>query len=144
MKDEKNMAQRVTTSYGGGATGQQGRIGMAGVTDLAGLAGLYRDLHAHPELAFQESRTAGIVAGRLRNLGYETTTGIGGTGVVAVLRNGAGPIALLRADMDALPVQEQSGLDYASSDRGTDHGHGRERCSWSSSPPKKPVRAPRP
>jgi amidohydrolase len=79
---------------------------------------LYRDLHAHPELAFQEQRTAGIVAGRLRDLGYETTTGVGVTGVVAVLRNGQGPVALLRADMDALPVLEQTGLPYASTARG--------------------------
>jgi amidohydrolase len=84
------------------------------------LAELYRDLHAHPELAFQERRTAGIVAGRLRELGYETTEGIGQTGVVAVLRNGTGPVVLLRADMDALPVAEQTGLPYASTARDAD------------------------
>jgi metal-dependent amidase/aminoacylase/carboxypeptidase family protein len=72
--------------------------------DIADLAGLYRDLHAHPELAFQEKRTAGIVAARLRDLGYETSTGIGRTGVVGILRNGPGATALPRADMDALPV----------------------------------------
>lgn len=87
---------------------------MAGVPDGAELARIYRDLHAHPELAFQEKRTAGIVADRLRELGYETATGVGRTGVVGVLRNGTGPTALLRADMDALPVREQTGLDYAS------------------------------
>ena len=92
------------------------------VTDLPDL---YRDLHSHPELAFQEERTAGIVAGRLRDLGYETATGVGRTGVVGVLRNGAGPTALLRADMDALPVTERTGLPYASTARGTD-GDGRE------------------
>ncbi len=70
--------------------------------DIADLSDLYRDLHAHPELAFQERHTARIVAERLRGLGYETTTGVGRTGVVGVLRNGAGPAALLRADMDAL------------------------------------------
>ncbi len=86
----------------------------------ADLADLYRDLHAHPELAFAEHRTAGIVAERLRNLGYEVTTGIGGTGVVGKLTNGDGPTVLLRADMDALPVQEQTGLDYASTARTTD------------------------
>jgi metal-dependent amidase/aminoacylase/carboxypeptidase family protein len=69
------------------------------------LAELYRDLHRNPELSFQEERTAGIVATRLRELGYETTTGVGRTGVVGVLRNGDGPTALLRADMDALPMQ---------------------------------------
>jgi amidohydrolase len=90
----------------------------------ADLAALYRDLHAHPELAFQETRTAAIVAQRLTASGYETTTGIGGTGVVGVLRNGAGPTALLRADMDALPVLERTELAYASTVRATDaDGH---------------------
>ena len=93
---------------------------MTDVADMADLSGLYRDLHAHPELAFQEKRTAGIVAERLRSLGYETSTGIGRTGVVGVLRNGPGPIALLRADMDALPVAEETGLPYASAARATD------------------------
>jgi hippurate hydrolase len=87
---------------------------------MTDLAALYRDLHAHPELAFQETRTAGIVAGRLRDLGYETTDGIGGTGVAGVLRNGAGPTVLLRADMDALPVREETGLPYASTVRSND------------------------
>ncbi|MFH8978777.1 amidohydrolase [Streptomyces sp. NPDC017890] len=93
---------------------------MAAANTSADLAAVYRDLHAHPELAFQETRTAAIVAGRLRALGYETTTGVGRTGVVGVLRNGDGPTALLRADMDALPVQEQTGLPYASTAHATD------------------------
>lgn len=75
---------------------------------------LYRDLHRNPELSHQENRTAGIVAERLRSSGFEVTAGVGGTGVVAVLRNGDGPTVLLRADMDALPVQEATGLPYAS------------------------------
>lgn len=88
------------------------------------IADLYRDLHAHPELSFQETRTAGIVAERLSALGVETTTGVGRTGVVGVLRNGTGPTALLRADMDALPVLERTGLDYASTVRAFDRdGH---------------------
>ncbi len=88
------------------------------------LAALYRDLHAHPELGFHETRTAEIVAGRLRSLGFETTAGVGTTGVVGILRNGDGPTALLRADMDGLPVLEDTGLDYASTQRGTDgDGH---------------------
>jgi amidohydrolase len=88
---------------------------------LAGLDGcrpwqedLYRDVHQHPELSHQEQRTAGLVAGRLRGAGYEVHEGIGGTGVVGVLRNGEGPVVLLRADMDALPVREATGLPYAS------------------------------
>jgi amidohydrolase len=86
------------------------------------LAGIYRDLHAHPELAFAETRTAAVVARQLTSLGYETVTGVGRTGVVGLLRNGAGPATLLRAEMDALPVREQTGLDYASVATGADSG----------------------
>ncbi len=75
---------------------------------------LYKDLHAHPELSFQEERTAGIVAEQLKEFGCEVHTGIGGTGVVGILANGDGPTVLARADMDALPVPEATGLDYAS------------------------------
>jgi amidohydrolase len=81
---------------------------------LDGLEALYKDLHAHPELAFAEHRTAGIAAERLDAAGFTVTAGIGGTGVAGVLRNGDGPAVLLRADMDALPVREETGLDYAS------------------------------
>lgn len=84
------------------------------------LEALYRDLHAHPELAFTEHRTAGIVADELTALGLEVHTGIATTGVVGVLRNGDGPTVLLRADMDALPVREQSGLPWASTETVTD------------------------
>ncbi|MGG7104000.1 amidohydrolase [Rhodococcus sp. 24CO] len=84
------------------------------------LAALYKDLHSHPELGFQEHRTAEIVATRLTSLGFDVTTGIGKTGVVGVLKNGPGPTALLRADMDALPVKEDTGLDYASTVTATD------------------------
>ncbi|MGM1060227.1 amidohydrolase [Saccharothrix sp. Mg75] len=78
------------------------------------LADLYRDLHQHPELGFAETRTAAVAARELRAAGFEVTEGVGGTGVVGVLRNGDGPTALLRADMDALPVEERTGLPYAS------------------------------
>lgn len=78
------------------------------------LEGLYEDLHAHPELSFAEHRTAGIMADRLAGLGYDVTTGVGGTGVVATLANGDGPTVLIRADIDALPVKETTGLAYAS------------------------------
>lgn len=74
----------------------------------------YRDLHAYPELAFGEVRTAAVVAAHLEAAGYVVTTGVGGTGVVGVLDRGKGPTVLLRADMDALPVAEDTGLDYAS------------------------------
>src|SRR3954469_3622157 len=84
------------------------------------LADLYRDLHRHPELSFAEARTAAIVAARLKAAGFETTEGVGRTGVVGVLRNGSGPTALLRADMDGLPMREETGLPYASVARGVD------------------------
>jgi amidohydrolase len=84
------------------------------MADESNYAELYRDLHAHPELSFQEHRTAGIAAKRAAAAGLEVTTGVGGTGVVAVLRNGPGPVVALRADMDALPVREATGLPYAS------------------------------
>ncbi|MET0269565.1 MAG: amidohydrolase [Sphingomonas sp.] len=82
--------------------------------DMPGLITIYRDLHAHPELGFQETRSAAILAAEARKLGFTVTTGVGKTGVVAVMENGPGPVVLLRADMDALPVTEQTGLPYAS------------------------------
>lgn len=78
------------------------------------LEALYQDLHAHPELSMQEARTAGIAAERLRRAGYEVTAGVGATGVVGLLRNGEGPTVMVRADMDALPIAERTGLPYAS------------------------------
>jgi amidohydrolase len=86
--------------------------------DLPSLLEIYRDLHANPELSMQETRSAGILAAEARRLGFEVTTGVGQTGVVAVLRNGPGPTLLIRADMDALPVAEQTGLTFASRARG--------------------------
>lgn len=87
---------------------------------LAELEGAYKDIHAHPELSMQEHRTSGIAAAWLRKQGYEVTEGVGGTGVVGMLRNGDGATVLLRADMDALPIQESTGLPYASNASGTD------------------------
>src|SRR5579864_4494400 len=83
-------------------------------TLLPDLESVYKDIHSHPELSTEENRTAGIAADRLRAAGYEVTTGVGKTGVVGVLRNGGGPTIMLRADMDALPVREATGLPYAS------------------------------
>src|SRR5689334_3542140 len=81
---------------------------------LPELETFYKDVHAHPELSMQETRTAALAAERLRANGFEVTTGIGKTGVVGLLSNGDGPVVMLRADMDALPVQEETGLPYAS------------------------------
>jgi amidohydrolase len=89
---------------------------------------LYRDLHAHPELPHEERRTAAAVANRLREDGYEVHEGIGGTGVVGLLRNGDGPTVLLRADMDALPVREETGLAYASAVVSEDAGPVMHAC----------------
>ncbi|MQW77864.1 amidohydrolase [Nocardioides sp. dk4132] len=97
-----------------------------GLTLDPALVALYQDLHQHPELGFKEHRTASLVAEHLRTIGIETTTGVGGTGVVGVLRNGPGPTALLRADMDALPVTEDTGLDYASTVTGVSHACGHD------------------
>jgi amidohydrolase len=87
---------------------------------LPDLEALYTDIHAHPELSMQETRTAGLAADRLRSAGYEVTTGVGKTGVVGLLCNGDGPTVMLRADMDALPVEEETGLPYASKVRAKD------------------------
>lgn len=87
---------------------------------LPDLETLYKDVHSHPELSMQETRTAGIAADRLRSAGFEVTTGVGKTGVVGLLRNGEGPTVMLRADMDALPIAEATGLDYASKVSATD------------------------
>src|SRR5436190_15233441 len=87
--------------------------------DMPELMTLYRDLHANPELSMQETRSAGLLAAEARRLGFTVTEHVGGTGVVAVMENGPGPVLMLRADMDALPVEEQTGLPFASRVRGT-------------------------
>ncbi|MGV2830870.1 amidohydrolase [Myxosarcina sp. GI1(2024)] len=78
------------------------------------LINLFKDIHQNPELAFMETRTAGIVAEELKTLGYEVKTGVGQTGVVGILRNGDGSTVMYRADMDALPVEETTELSYSS------------------------------
>jgi amidohydrolase len=81
---------------------------------------LYLDLHQHPELSSHETRTAALMAGKLRALGYEVTENLGGTGIVAIMKNGPGPVVMLRTELDALPVEEQTGLPYASKVRAKD------------------------
>lgn len=108
---------------------------------MPALVDLYKDLHASPELSFQEVQTARKLAARARAMGFEVTEGVGKTGVVAVMRNGPGPVVMLRADMDGLPVVEQTGLSYASKVRavaqnGTETGvmhacgHDTHMTSW--------------
>jgi amidohydrolase len=109
--------------------------------DMPDLMTLYRDLHANPELSMQETRSAARMAAEARRAGFTVTTGVGGTGVVAVMENGPGPVLLLRADMDALPLEEQTGLAFASHARGTTRegaptgimhacGHDTHMTSW--------------
>jgi amidohydrolase len=101
---------------------RSGQAALPGPSDdlLAKLESTYKDIHANPELAMQEHRTAGIAADWLRQHGYEVTDKVGGTGVVGLLRNGEGATVLLRADMDALPMKENTGLPYASNKVVTD------------------------
>jgi len=85
--------------------------------DMPGLMAIYRDLHANPELSFEEVRSARVMADAARKAGFTVTEKVGKTGLVAVLRNGPGPTVLIRADMDGLPVTEQTGLPFASTRR---------------------------
>ena len=87
--------------------------------DMPQLMTLYRDLHANPELSMQEVKTPAKLAEQMRKLGFETSVNVGKTGVVSVMKNGPGPVLLIRADMDALPVVEQTGLPFASKVRAT-------------------------
>lgn len=109
--------------------------------DMPSLMELYRDLHANPELSFQEFRTAAKLAAEARRLGFTVTEKVGQTGVVAVMRNGPGPVVMIRADMDGLPVIEQTGLPYASKIKGVSKsgvetgvmhacGHDTHMASW--------------
>jgi amidohydrolase len=102
---------------------------------------LYLDLHQHPELSSHETRTAALLAQRLRQLGYEVTENVGGTGVVGIMKNGSGPTVMLRTELDALPVEEQTGLPHASKIRTKDDsgrdvpvmhacGHDLHMSSW--------------
>lgn len=88
--------------------------------DYPRLEALYKHIHSHPELSLQEEQTAARLAKELKEAGFEVTEKVGGTGVVGVLKNGAGPTVLVRADMDALPIVEETGLPYASKVRARD------------------------
>jgi hippurate hydrolase len=97
-----------TSAQAGGASGAQVDAIYPGIEKL------YIDLHRNPELAFHEQRTAATLAARVKALGYEVTTGVGGTGIVAILKNGPGPVVMLRTELDALPIEEKTGLPFAS------------------------------
>jgi hippurate hydrolase len=97
------------------SSGTGDRIGAAQVDAIyPEIEKLYIDLHRNPELAFHEQRTAATLAARVKALGYDVTTGVGGTGVVAILKNGPGPVVTLRTELDALPIEEKTGLPFAS------------------------------
>src|SRR3954454_17726045 len=87
--------------------------------DMPQLMTLYRDIHANPELSMQEVRTPALLAPKMRAAGFQVAEHVGKTGIVAVMTTGPGPVLLIRADMDALPVKEQTGLPFASKVRGT-------------------------
>ena len=109
-------------------------------TDYPKLDALYKDIHAHPELAFQEVKTAEKLAAEMRAIGFEVTEHVGRTGLVAIYKNGAGPTIMVRTEMDALPMEEKTGLPYASHDKTVwegketfvDHscGHDIHMASW--------------
>jgi len=97
-------------------------IGAAIETDYPRLDAIYKDIHAHPQLAFQEVKTAAKLAAEMRALGFEVTEQVGRTGLVAMYRNGAGPTVMVRTELDALPMEEKTGLPYASRDKTTWQG----------------------
>lgn len=101
-------------------------LAMLAALEVASLAELYQHLHRHPELSGQEKATAARIAEELGKAGYQVTTGVGGHGVVGMLRNEAGPTVLIRTDLDALPVEERTGLPYASQNRGVMHACGHD------------------
>jgi len=107
------VAMTVSTPAGAAALSDAIRA------DMPQLMTLYRDLHANPELSMQEVRTPAKLAAEMRKIGFEVTEKVGKTGVVAVMKNGPGPVLLIRADMDGLPVVEQTGLPFASKVRAT-------------------------
>ena len=114
------LALLAFPSRGTSAAADYDAVAQKLAADYPSLETLYQDLHAHPELSLQEARTSAKVAAELRAAGYDVTENFGGYGVVGVLKNGPGPTLLLRTDMDALPVKEETGLSYASAVRTTD------------------------
>lgn len=122
------------------AVAAKARIDALLKTNYPSLESLYKDIHAHPETAFRETRTAALLAQHMRQIGFEVTEGIGKTGIVAVFRNGSGPTILVRTELDGLALQEKTGLPYASTyqeeTNGTQHftmhgcGHDTHMAWW--------------
>lgn len=124
------LAPLLFVALGGAAPADDIRTGVQADRDY--LVALYKHLHQNPELSFEEKATAARVASEVKKLGFEVTTGVGRTGVVAVMKNGPGPVVMIRTDMDALPVQEDTGLPYASKAAAKMHacGHDIHMASW--------------
>ena len=95
------------------------------------LDALYKDIHAHPEIAFQEEKTAAKLAAEMRAIGFEVTEKVGKTGLVALYKNGDGPTIMVRTELDALPMEEKTGLPYAS----------RDKTVWQDREPLSPIAA---
>src|ERR1700742_5060368 len=91
-------------------------------SDYPNLDALYKDIHAHPEITFQEVKTAAKLAAEMRALGFEVTEQVGKTGLVAIYKNSTGPTIMVRTELDALPVEEKTGRPYASHDKQTWYG----------------------
>lgn len=117
MKSSLSAALLALSAFSSPAAADPLRDAVA--KDMPALINLYRDLHSNPELSMQETRSAAKLAAEVKKLGFDVTTGVGKTGVVAVMENGPGPVLMLRADMDGLPVEEQTGLPFASKVRAT-------------------------
>lgn len=111
------LVSPAMAQVGGGATTTG--TGPEVAKQMPALMAIYRDLHANPELSFMEVKTAAKLAAEVRELGFTVTEKVGGTGVVAVMKNGPGPVVMIRTDMDALPVVEQTGLPFASKVKAT-------------------------
>ena len=108
-------ALALSFGWSGGAVAQEtSQLSKAIADDYSYLETLYKHLHSNPELSFQEEKSAARMHKELAGLGFDVTPDIGGHGLVAVMKNGAGPTVLIRADMDALPVRELTGKPYAS------------------------------
>ncbi|MEQ1578232.1 MAG: amidohydrolase [Hyphomicrobium sp.] len=101
------------------ASGQNIDLNSQVAADETRLIEIFKKIHANPELSIQETETAALIAAELKTNGFEVQTGIGKTGVVGIMKNGPGPVIMFRADMDALPLKEESGLAYASTKTGT-------------------------
>jgi hippurate hydrolase len=113
------LAAVALAGFAGSASAMDVKASKAAVdkaldAEYPSLDALYKDIHAHPELGFQETRTAALLAKEMRSIGFEVTEQVGKTGLVAIYRNGPGPVVMVRTELDALPLEEKTGLPYAS------------------------------